>query len=495
MVKITWSMERDVVVLGAGGAGLMAAIEAAGAGSRVLLLESTSRIGGSSAISGGSIVFAGTDFQTKMGIRDSTGLLYDDFMAIGRYRNVPELVRTYADNQLDAYLQLKKLGVVFKMVVLGEGSAPRTHRVNPAKLILLLRKEAARLGVEMMLETPATRLIRNAEGRIIGVRAAQGGRELIIRARRGVVVCTGGFSNNPEMLEDFKIGFSKVRSFAAPGHRGDGLKMLIGEGACLKDLPSLKASYSTHPKSRPGKRQAVNTYRVGAILINKHGKRFVNEGLGHKELPEFTLKQPDGIVFELFDAKIAPEAAARAMQIEEQDLDRWALKGSTLGELAGKAGLPAEALRETVASYNRYAEAGRDPEYGRTGQVGGLGKLIRIDAPPFYLVEGISAILGTYCGAQVDSHARVLNVYGEPIPGLYAAGEVMGGLHGDGYMTGTALGKALIFGRIAGRNAAYGDRAELRRQGAVPECTHSHSLCDVRHCMHNGAFSLLPFAY
>jgi fumarate reductase flavoprotein subunit len=256
------------------------------------------------------------------------------------------------------------------------------------------------------------------------------------------------------MLEDFKIGFSKVRSFAAPGHRGDGLKILIREGARMKDLPSLKASYSTHPKSRPGKRQAVNTYRVGAILINKNGKRFVNEGLGHKELPEFTLKQPDGIVFELFDAKIAPDAAAKAMQIKEQDLERWALKGATIEELAGKTGLPNEALKETVARYNRYAEAGRDPEFGRTGQVGGLGKLIKIDTPPFYLVEGISAILGTYCGAQVDSRARVLNVYGEPIPGLYAAGEVMGGLHGDGYMTGTALGKALIFGRIAGRTVA-----------------------------------------
>jgi fumarate reductase flavoprotein subunit len=446
-------METDVVVLGAGGGGLMASIEAARAGAGVLLLESTSRVGGSSAISGGSIVFAGTDFQKEHGIRDSNRLLSDDFMAIGRHRNVPELVRTYVDNQLETYIQLKNLGVVFKMVVLGEGSAPRTHRVNPAKMMLILRKEAVCLGVEMRLETPATRLIRNAEGRIIGVRAVQADNELTIGARKGVVVCTGGFSNNPEMLEEFKIGFSKVRSFAAPGHRGDGLKMLIAEGACMKDLPSLKASYSTHPRSGPGKRQAVNTYRVGAILINKNGKRFVNEGLGHKELPEFTLKQPEGIVFELFDAKIAPEAAARAMQIKEQDLERWALKGSTLAELAGKAGLPAETLQETVAGYNRCAEAGRDPEYGRIGQVGGLGKLIKIDTPPFYLVEGISAILGTYCGAQVDSRARVLNVYREPIPGLYAAGEVMGGLHGDGYMTGTALGKALIFGRIAGRNA------------------------------------------
>lgn len=454
MAEIEWSMETDVVVLGAGGGGLMASIEAARAGAKVLLLESTSRIGGSSAISGGSIVFAGTDFQEENGIHDSNRLLYDDFMAIGRQRNVPELVRTYVDHQLETYHQLKEMGVVFKTVVLGEGSAPRSHRVNPAKMILLLRKEADRLGVETRLSTPATRLIRNGEGRIIGVWAAQGNKALAIGARRGVVVCTGGFSNNPEMLEDFKIGFSKVRSFAAAGHRGDGLKMLIKAGACMKDLPSLKASYSTHPRSKPGKRQAVNTYRFGAILINKNGKRFVNEGLGHKELPEFTLKQPDGIVFELFDAKIAPQAATGAMQIKEGDLERWALKGSTLEELARKAGMPAEVLKETVAQYNRGAEAGRDSEFGRIGLVGGLGKLIKIDTPPFYMVEGISAILGTYCGAQVDSLARVLDIYGEPIPGLYAAGEVMGGLHGDGYMTGTALGKALIFGRIAGRNVA-----------------------------------------
>jgi len=450
----TCSMEGDVVILGAGGAGLIASIEAARAGARVILLESTSRIGGSSAISGGAIAFARTDFQEENGIHDSNKLLYDDFLATGRHRNVPELVQTYVDHQLETYDRLKDLGVVFKTVTPGEGSVPRSHRANPANLILLLGKEAVRLGVETMLETPATRLVRTTQGRIIGVKVDQGNRELTIGARRGVVVCTGGFSNNPEMLEDFKIGFSKVRSFAAPGHRGDGLKMLIREGAGMKDLPSLKASYSTHPKSKPGKRQAVNTYRAGAILINKMGKRFVNEGLGHKELPEFTLKQPEGIVFELFDAKIAPEAAAKTMQIREQDLERWALKGSTLEELAGKAGLQAETLKKTVAQYNRYVEAGSDPEYGRCGRVGELGKLIKIDTAPFYLVEGISTILGTYCGAQVNSHAQVLNVYGEPIPGLYAAGEVMGGLHGDGYMNGTALGKALIFGRIAGRNVA-----------------------------------------
>ena len=452
--SVKWSMEADVVVLGAGGAGLFASIEAAAAGAKVVLLESTTRVGGSSAMCGGDLVFAGTDFQKEKKINDSNKLLYDDFMEIGKHRNIPELVQTYVDNQLETYERLKKLGVEFKTIVQGEGSAPRSHRVNPAELILILKKEADRLGVKTLLETSATRLVTDAGGRIVGVKAKQGEKELSIGAKRGVIVSTGGFSNNPEMLDDLKIGFSKVRSMAASGSHGDGLKMLCMEGARMRDLPSLKASYSQHPKSKPGKRQAVNTYRVGAILINKLGKRFVNEGFGHKELPEFTLKQPDGIVFELFDAKIAPEAATKSMMIKEQELDQWAMKANTLEELAEKAGIPGAALKETVAKYNEYVEAGKDPEFGRVGQVGRVGKLIKIDTPPFYFVEGISAILGTYCGAQVNARAQVLNVYGEPIPGLFAAGEVMGGMHGDGYIGGTAFGKALIFGRLAGKNAA-----------------------------------------
>ena len=449
-----WSSEADVVVLGAGGGGLFASIEAATAGAKVILLESMSRVGGSSAMCGGDIVFAGTDFQKEKKINDSNKLLYDDFMESGKHRNVPELVQTYVDNQLETYERLKKLGVEFKMVVQGEGSVPRSHRVNPAELILILKKEADRLGVKTLMETSATRLVRNASGRVIGVKAKQGEKELAIGAKRGVVVSTGGFSNNPEMLDDLKIGFSKVRSMAASGSLGDGLKMLCMEGARMKDLPSLKASFSQHPKSKPGKRQPVNTYRVGSILINKLGKRFVNEGLGHKELPEFTLKQPDGVVFELFDAKIAPEAATKSMQIKEQDLDQWAMKANTLEELAVKAGIPSAALKETVAKYNEYVEAGKDLDFGRVGQVGKVGKLIKIDTAPFYFVEAISAILGTYCGAQVNGRAQVLNVYGEPIPGVFAAGEVMGGMHGDGYIGGTAFGKALIFGRLAGKNAA-----------------------------------------
>ena len=132
----------------------------------------------------------------------------------------------------------------------------------------------------------------------------------------------------------------------------------------------------------------------------------------------------------------------------------WIIKARTIEELAAQTHLPAQKLKETVEKYNQYVEAGKDPEYGRVGLVGKVGKLIKIDTPPFFIFEAKCAILGTYCGGQVNSRAQVINVYGETIPGLYAAGEVTGGLHGDGYIGGTAYGKALIFGRLAGKSTA-----------------------------------------
>ena len=456
---VKWTSETDVVVLGGGAGGLFAAIEAAAAGSKVILLESMISVGGSSAICGGDIVFAGTDLQKEKGIEDSNQLLYDDFMKAGKKRNVPELVQTYIDNQMETYERLKKLGVTYKAVVQGEGSVPRSHRTNPADVIAILKKEADRLGVKTYLESPATRLVTNADGRVTGVLATQAGKEVAIGARKGVVVATGGMSNNPELLDELKIGFSKVRSMAALGSKGDGFIMLSKQGARMKDLPSLKASFSQHPKSKPGKRQAINTYRVGSIIVNRSGKRFVNEGLGHKDLPEFVLQQ-DGAVYELFDSKIAPDAATKSMIIKQEDLEQWVIKADTLDEAAAKVGIPADALKETVAKYNQYVDAGKDPEFGRDGLIGHVGKLIKIDTPPFYIVEAICAILGTYCGAQVNNKAQVLDVYGEPIPGLFAAGEVTGGLHGDGYIGGTAFGKALIFGRIAGKNVAVATTAK-----------------------------------
>ena len=449
-----WNMDADVIVLGAGGGGLMAAVEAATAKAKVILLESMPTIGGSTVICGGSLVFAGTDFQREKGVsNDSNELLYKDFMEAGRHRNLPGMVKVYVDNQLDTYERLKQLGVKFYGLIIAEGSVPRIHRMKPPELIGALKKEADRLGVQTMLETPATKLIRNPAGRIIGVKAKRADKEIAIRARKGVVVATGGFSNNPEMLENFRINFSKVRSMAGPGSKGDGIKMLWHEGAYMVDLPSIKATFSVGAKSKPGELMWGFMNRQGAIIVNKLGKRFVDESMGHKEIPDYVVSQPDGVAYLVFDSKIAPAAAASRGNTM-QDLEKWMVKGETIEAVAKAAGIPEQTLKETVERYNNSIESGKDAEFGRKALSGAIGKPVKIQEPPFYVFEGISVILGTYCGALTNNHAQVLDVYGQVIPGLYAAGEVLGGVHGDGYIGGTAAGKALIFGRLAGGYAA-----------------------------------------
>lgn len=449
-----WNFETDVVVLGAGGGGLMAAVEAATAGAKVVLLESMPVIGGSSVICGGGLTFAGTDFQQEHGYKDSNELLYKDLMHVGKNRNVPEMVKIYVNNQLDTYKRLKQLGLKFLIITSAEGSVPRMHQMKPTEMIGILKKEADRLGVRTMMETAGSELVTGPTGRIIGVKASRGGKEMTIRAKKGVVVATGGFSNNPGMLENFRINFSKVKSMAGLGSKGDGIKMLWKQGAYMVDLPSIKATYSVAAKSKPGDMMMGTMYRQGAIIVNKTGKRFVNESIGHKDIPEFVLAQQDAAAFMVYDSRIAPEAVKARGTITLKDLERWSVKGDTIEQVAAAAGLPVQTVKETVERYNGFVAAGKDTDFGRAALTGPIGKMVKIEAPPFYIFEGVSAILGTYCGALTNDRAQVLDVYGRVIPGLYAAGEVLGGVHGDGYIGGTAMGKALIFGRLAGRYVA-----------------------------------------
>jgi len=129
------------------------------------------------------------------------------------------------------------------------------------------------------------------------------------------------------------------------------------------------------------------------------------------------------------------------------------LEADTLEQLAAQIEIPAEALVRTVSDYNSYVDAGHDPDFGRKRLVHEFGELVRIEQPPFYAYPSTAAVFGTYCGLRVDAAMRVIDVFGDPLPGLYAAGEIVGGLHGGAYMTGSALGKAAIFGRIAARTA------------------------------------------
>ncbi|MDQ8729202.1 flavocytochrome c [Bradyrhizobium sp. LHD-71] len=448
--------EADVVVVGAGLAGFCTAIEAAAQGANTLLLEKMGTVGGSTVLSGGSMAFAGTDDQTSRGIKDSSELLARDLLTVGDYANDPALVKVYADNQLDAYRWLVERGVKYAPVQAAAGqSVPRQHPTDPAEMIRILHREAA-AEPRIRIETgrPVARLLRDPVSmRIIGVQLKDGTK---VSAQRGVVLTAGGFSRNPEMVEQFAPLQSAAKSVGGPGNVGDGIKMAWHMGAGLRDMAYIKGTFGNRPDARPEEHTAMMAIYKGAIAVNKLGRRFVDESISYKLIGDAVLQQPDHVGYQILDEPIFALGVdgVKMYDFRARLREGSLLKAGSIEELAVKIGVPATALAETVATYNAGVLAGRDEQFARSGLVQGYGELRTIETAPFYAYPSTSALIATYCGVTVDPRMQVLDVFGEPIPGLFAAGEMTGGFHGKAFMTGTSLGKCVICGRIAGRNVA-----------------------------------------
>jgi fumarate reductase flavoprotein subunit len=455
-------MEYDVIVVGGGLAGLTAAMEAASHGAQVLVLEKQPKTGGSSELSGGLFAFSGTDMQKAAGIEDDEQRLFDDIRRAGQQQNDERLVRTYVANQMQAYTWLKQLGTQFKSVELGAGqSAPRAHSVNSQAFMDWFADVArARPGVRLELNARAQRLLTDAGGRVSGVAAELDGKAVNLRARRGVVLAAGGFARNAQMVRLFVPLQEKAIPYCGAGSTGDGVRMAWALGAGLADVAHIKGTFGFHPdtgktEGRDWSKHAV--YR-GAIAVNQRAQRYVDESQSYKLLGDAVLAQPGAMAYQIFDQAVFETATDEAPLFRFREalaLGRL-LTAPTLQALAQRIGLDAAALTATVERYNGFVRNGRDEDFGRTGLSTTYGKLVELKRAPWYAYPSTSGLIATYCGVTIDTEARVLNVFGEAIPRLYAAGEMTGGFHGVAYMTGSSLGKCVIFGRIAGRNAALG---------------------------------------
>ena len=458
-----WDMEKDVVIVGGGGAGLAAAVEATEAGAETIILEKQTRIWDSStAISAGSFAFAGTDIQEKQGGRDSNDLFYKDLMSVGKQKNDTKLVQTYIEHQLNTYYWLKKLGVKcadFVSVVAGM-SVPRAHLTDPLELVRILYRTARKQGALVFFQAPVIGLLIGERESVIGVNLQERtGATARIRARKGVVLASGGFARDPRRLANINPKFAGVVATSGIGHTGDGLEMAEALGASVKDMEYVKPSFELHVNGNTSEDIAL-LFLSGGIIVNKKSQRYVNESISYKDTGLLTLDQPDAIGYQIIDQKIF-ERQVRLAKKSSIDfglgLDdvkiRFLVKGDTIEELAHKIGLLPEALRKTVDRYNGYVDGGKDLEFGRATLAGNYGRPVKLDTPPFYSFETRAHFLSTYAGIAVDKDMHVLKRSGD-IPGLYAAGEVVGGFHGDGYHSGAALSQAVVFGRLAGRNAA-----------------------------------------
>lgn len=445
-----------VLVLGSGLAGCAALLAAAEAGQFAFMIEKTGDIGGSTVRSAGLTAFAGTDEQAEQGIADSVELLRKDLLETSRHLADEALVDLYCDHQLETYRWLTGHGVRYGEVHAASGqSVPRSHPTDTTGMLVRLLKAAGLLGARLVLDTRAERLVREA-GRVVAVDVSTPDGPHRIHAD-AVVIATGGFSQNPELLARFAPQMEHALRAGGEGCEGDGLLMAWQLGAGVVDTPYLKGTYGIYHRPHPDEDgTGILAVYKGAVAVNREGRRFVDESLPYKEIGDAALAQPGVTTYQVLDAQVLAQTSDEVPIYDFAGRERAGLlvTADTVDELERLLGLPEHSLVDTVAEYNRRLADGEPDPLGRTHLSGGVGTPFPLEVPPFHAHPSGTVVLATYCGLTVDPDLRVLDVFGEPIERLYAAGEVIGGFHGGGYMTGTSIGKSGIFGRLAGTRAA-----------------------------------------
>ena len=444
------ALESDIVIVGGGAAGFSAALRASELGFSVTVLEKTGEPGGSSAKSGGCLAFAGTDIQKACGIEDSPELLERDLVDVGKGENDPDLVRAYIDAQLAVYEWLKAAGVRFSPVVEAASgqSAKRAHNVDPADMVRVLRDKAVETGnCRVVLKARAARLIQDAATeRVTGLVTETGE---TYHARRGVLLASGGFAWNGGLLKTFSPIYKDALIVSGEGNEGDGLLMAWKLGADLCDMAYIKGTFGKHPFDEKNDHSLQAVYK-GAIAVNEDGCRFVDESISYKLLGDAVMAQSNHVAYQIMDQAIfdTGDNRVRIMDFERRLEEGLFYVADNIGSLAAQLEIDPGVLEATIRKYNADITAGGDTEFGRRHLVHHHGELRPIEVPPFYAYPSTAVAFGTYCGLRIDPSTQVIDVFGKPIRGLYAAGEVTGGFHGAAYMTGSALGKAVVFGRL-----------------------------------------------
>ena len=451
----------DVLVIGAGIAGHSAALAAVERGAvSVVLLEKTADYGGSSRQAVGGFAFAGTDMQREAGVSDSNEDLRRDLLKSGEGHNDASLLELLLDRQLDAYGWLRQHGVELAYFrPAAGGSGVHTHSNWDGQAVRALHERV--LGHPRICYVSghaAKRLVRGDEDRtsVVGVQlGASTDQPSILHAAGGVVLATGGFSRSRQYLEAFAPQLLAAIPSGGSGSTGDGLRMATALGAGLADMGwvggTFGAALPSYPDLTPREGEPLGLLfpiYSGAVAVNLHGKRFADESASYKAISKLCLNQPRGLAFQLFDSKTMELSRTAPPHDFRAALERGELRHSnTLAGLATQLGVDAPELIGTIDRYNRDVDAGVDSQFGR--KIG-----VKINQAPFYAYPCGVAVTTTLCGLTIDTAARVLDVYGEPIVHLYAAGELVAGFHGSNYMSGTALTKSVVTGRIAGANAA-----------------------------------------
>ena len=486
------TIDTDVVVIGAGGAGMTAAITAAQAGKNVVVVEKAEITGGNSSRATGGMNAADTaaqdnnefeqakgvekvlekakefaelnelaatvakqwaDYQANpVGYFDTVELYMLDTIVGGHNLNNYELVEVLASNTSDGIDWLASLNTPIELTSVGSfggASVKRIHRPVDAEgktmsvgsyMIPLLEKNCQDLGVKIITGTKANEILMN-EGAAAGVKATSASTNYTINAK-SVIVATGGFAANIDLVVNYKPEYNGFITTNAPTITGDGIKMAEAVGANLVDMEQIQIHPTVHQET--GKMITEGLRGDGAILVNQEGVRFCDE-LGTRDVVSgHELKQTGSYAYLIVDQKMVDKSGVIAKYIKSG----LTIGGGELADLATAMNVDAETLTKTIETWNAAVAAQNDAEFGRTSFAEAL------DTAPYYAIKIAPGVHHTMGGIEINTNTEVLGTNGNVIPGLFAAGEVTGGVHGGNRLGGNAVADFVVFGRIAGAQAA-----------------------------------------
>ena len=495
--KAEETLDCDVVVIGAGGAGMTAAITATDAGKNVILLESTAFPGGNSVRSTGGMNAGPTEWRNQNEFKEAAGveatlkkvanypdnariqelgkivaeqweayqaapegyfdtseLFQLDTLIGGGGKNDPALVQKLVESSPDAIAWLDSLNpeiILHNVAAFGGASVKRIHRPVDengkvisvgAYVVPLLQRNLENRGIKLMTDTPAVEILMD-NGTAVGVKAEGPDANYTINAK-AVVIASGGFGANNDMIKAVRPELDGFITTNAPGIQGQGIQMAQAVGADTVDMAEIQLHPTVHVEGTSANLITEGLRGDGAILVNQEGKRFFDEVSTRDKVSAAEFEQTGGYAWLIVDSRMSDASNVIQGYINKG----FAEKGETWEELAGAIGAPADVLAETMAAWNACVETKEDKEFGRVSFANPL------DQAPFYAIKVQPGVHHTMGGIKINDNAEVIGTDGAVIPGLFAAGETTGGVHGNNRLGGNAVADFTIFGRIAGQSAA-----------------------------------------
>lgn len=438
----------DIVIVGAGGAGMTAALEAKDAGMNPVILEKMPVAGGNTSKSSSGMNASNTKFQKEQGITDSNDAFYEETLKGGHGTNDKEMLRYFVDNSASAIDWLDSIGIrLNNLTITGGMSTKRTHRPEDgsavgAYLVKGLLENVHKQEIPIFVNSDV-KSIKETDGKVSGVTVSVNGEKAKTIAGKAVVVTTGGYGASKELIEKERPDLKGLVTTNQEGSTGDGIKMIEALGGYTVDMDKIQV----HPTVQQEKGVLIGeaVRGEGAILVDKDGKRFVNEMDTRDNVTAAINKLSDKAAYLIFDQGVRDRATA----IEFYAKQGYVTEADTPEALAEKIKMSSDTLAKTVTDWNTAVTSKNDAAFGRT-----TGMEHALDTPKYFAIKIGPGIHYTMGGVKINTKTEVLDKDQKAITGLYAAGEVTGGLHGDNRIGGNSVAEIIIFGRQAGIQSA-----------------------------------------